>query len=220
LGLVHLAPASSVPNGVFTAGKGKSITLGNLTMTGSYLQLNADAFNFDGTVTAPSTAVVQMAPVSTSASISVEQSLSKLATINFGAGQLTPFPTVVIGGQNETGNATIGMHGPVQLNSTNLFIITTGTVKGLNLLQSSGIVGDLTTIIYPGSGFQVPTAAEIMGTTQVFGFNYPPIVLYGGEAAFTTEGEGVDYTDPFLAPCLVVVASKDQTSYKCVGGGN
>jgi hypothetical protein len=161
-----------------------------------------------------------MAPVSTSASISVEQSLSKLATINFGAGQLTPFPTVVIGGQNETGNATIGMHGPVQLNSTNLFIITTGTVKGLNLLQSSGIVGDLTTIIYPGSGFQVPTAAEIMGTTQVFGFNYPPIVLYGGEAAFTTEGEGVDYTDPFLAPCLVVVASKDQTSYKCVGGGN
>ncbi|MGH8400747.1 MAG: beta strand repeat-containing protein [Gammaproteobacteria bacterium] len=214
LGLVKLDPKSSVPNGVFTAGKGKSITLGNLTMTGSYLQLNADAFSFDGTVTAPSGSVVQLAPISTSASISIEQKAAKLGTINFNAGQLTLFPTVVIGGQDETGNATIGTNGPVQLDSTNLFIITTGKVKGLNLLQSSGIVGDLTTIIYPGGGFQVPTASEIMGFNRVFGFEYPPIVLYGGE------GGDLSYSDPFLAPCLVVVPSEDQKSYKCASGGD
>ncbi|MEJ2362957.1 MAG: hypothetical protein P8Z75_16385 [Gammaproteobacteria bacterium] len=209
-----MSAGSLVPNSVLTAGTAQSITFGKLDFAGSYLQLNADALTFSGPVTVSGKSIVQMAPVSTASGISVEQTLATSAPVNFGAtSQLTLFPTVVIGSGKESGNVAIGQNGPLNLNATNLFIVTTGSVSGLSSVQTSGVVADLTTILQAGTVFHPPTAHEITGTGSgdtTTGARYAQHHPTTGQQAAQQI-----YASPFDAPCLTVVSSGNQ-GYTCV----
>ena len=173
-----LSPASPNPNGDFIAGG--AVTLGGLNLTGSYLLLQGSVVSVLGKMSVPAGTLVQVAPFDPAAAMDIEDTtlLSAVFTqgvITFSATSSTfgltnsaflslfPGDTIVVGNSAETGSATLGANGPINIGSTNLIIDTTGSITGLSTVISTGKVLSLLSILGP----PIPpvTSGEITGST-------------------------------------------------------
>ncbi len=171
LGLTEagIAPAASNPNGAFIAGG--SVSLGGLKLTGSYLLLQGTAVSILGPVSVPAGTLVQVVPFDTTAPIDIENAPAASSVLTLAAtssgfflnnqGFISLFAgdTVAVGNDDETGNATLGANGPMNIGDTNLIIDTSGTITGLSTVTSTGIVSSLISIL--GPPVPPPTAGEI-----------------------------------------------------------
>lgn len=162
-----LASTGMLPNATLVAGG--SLGLGNFTLTGNYLYMEAASYNLTGPISVPASTVVQFAPVSLPGSIGIEPGTSTSAQLNLSGSLLNLFPatTMLVGSSGTSGNVTIGTQGTITLNGgSNFFVYTTGTVTGLENILSTGLVGNLLELV----NFQIPTASEIQtsnsGTTD------------------------------------------------------
>ncbi|HEX2667125.1 MAG TPA: filamentous hemagglutinin N-terminal domain-containing protein [Gammaproteobacteria bacterium] len=162
LGLTQLgiAPDALSPNGAFIAGG--DLTLGNLTLTGSYLYLQAANVSILGTVSVPKGTLVQVSPIDPTASIGVEDqpgtgsafNLSNLDFLSLFSGM-----TIAIGNGAQTGPVTVGADGAFDIGDNNLVIDTFGLVTGLENVTSTGLVVSLQSVL--GPPVTPPTSGEI-----------------------------------------------------------
>ena len=171
LGALGIAPNSAAPNATFIAGG--SLTLGQLTMTGDYLSLQASSISLLGPVSLPAHALVQVAPIDPTVGIGIEDAPANTAAFNLSNQDFLSLfsgDTVVVGNFLETGTVDIGANGTFDLTGgTNLLIYTTGNVTGLDNVTTTGIVAQLIT----QAATPPPTAGEIdpnsggTGTTAI-----------------------------------------------------
>jgi filamentous hemagglutinin family protein len=155
-----IGPASLSPNATFIAGG--SLTLGNLSMTGSYLYLQAASVAILGKVTVPTGTVVQVAPIDPTASIGFEDKPGSGSDFNLSnSGFLSLFPeiTLLLGTSAQTGNITLGGNGNIDIGADNLVVATAGTITGLDKITSTGLVTSLMSIL--GPPVPPPTSGEI-----------------------------------------------------------
>ncbi|HEX7966470.1 MAG TPA: filamentous hemagglutinin N-terminal domain-containing protein [Gammaproteobacteria bacterium] len=160
LGQLGIAPGASNPNGAFIAGG--DLTLGNLTLTGSYLYLQAANVSILGAVSVPKGTLVQVSPIDPTASIGVEDqpgtgSAFNLSNLDF----LSMFSgvTIAIGNGAQTGAVTLGADGAFDIGDNNLVIDTFGLVTGLENVTSTGLVVSLQSVL--GPPVTPPTSGEI-----------------------------------------------------------
>lgn len=154
-----IGPASLSPNATFIAGG--DLILGNLSMTGSYLYLQAASVSILGKVTVPKGTVVQVAPIDSTATMGFEDKPASGSDFNLSnSGFLSLFPqiTLVLGTSAETGAATLAGNGGFDIGDDNLVVVTTGAVTGLDLVTSTGLVTSLLSLLEPPV---LPTQGEI-----------------------------------------------------------
>jgi filamentous hemagglutinin family protein len=155
-----IGPLSSAPNATFIAGG--DLTLGDLSMTGSYLYLQAASVAILGKVTVPKGTVVQVAPIDPAATIGFEDKPAKGSDFNLSNSDfLSLFPqiTLVLGTSAETGAATLAGNGNIDIGDDNLVVATSGTITGLEKVTSTGLVTSLLSIL--GPPVPPPTSSEI-----------------------------------------------------------
>ena len=172
-----LGGTGAFPNATFIAGG--SIQLAGLAYTGkttgyrSYLYIQADIVSITGTVSLNPGSLIQLTPFTTTNSIGIEDTAPNGDnTIYLNQGLLALFAgdTILIGSSGESGNVDIGVNGAFALSSdaagnpTNLIIDTSGTVTGLGLVTSTGLVTTLDAL----AGSEIPpvTSGEIDPTTD------------------------------------------------------
>ena len=165
LAAAGLSPAAPAPNAVFSAGN--SLTLGNLSLTGTYLFMQANSISLLGKVTVPKGAVVQLAPNGVTGTTDAEGTGAAGATLNLNDnGVFNVFPdgiTLVLGGAGQSGAVTLGNNGSFDIGSDNLIVDTVGTVTGLGNVISTGQVVSLASLI---NGVPPVTAGEIDPTSN------------------------------------------------------
>ena len=159
LGALGILPTSTAPNATFIAGG--NLTLGKLSMTGTYLSLQAKSVTLLGPVTLPANSLVQVAPILPTSTIGIENQPSTGSDFNLSNSlflSLFSGDTIVVGNFQESGDVTIGGNGAFTLSGgTNLLIYSTGNVTGLDNVTSTGIVAQLIT----QAATPPPTAGEI-----------------------------------------------------------
>lgn len=176
LATLGLAPAVNYPNGAFTANGSVTlggvalvgVTQGGVTLTGSYLLLQAPSVSLLGPVSVPAKAVIQVLPASNTYPVQVEsQPVTTAATLDLSnAAFISLFPgaTVVVGGDGYAGNVTLASQGKFALAAgTNLIIDTSGNVTGLGDVTSTGVVVLLQSLL--GPPVPPPTSGEIDPTS-------------------------------------------------------
>jgi len=179
LAVAGIAPVASNPNGAFIAGG--SVSLGGLKLTGSYLLLQGTAVSILGPVSVPAGTLVQVVPFDPTEPMDIENTPVTSSVLSLAAGSSTfnlsnqgfislfSGDTVAVGNDDETGNATLGANGPINIGDTNLIIDTSGTITGLSTVTSTGLVNSLLAIL--GPPVPPPTAGEIDPST---GSTAPP----------------------------------------------
>jgi hypothetical protein len=199
LAVAGIAPAASNPNGAFIAGG--SVSLGGLKLTGSYLLLQGTAVSILGPVSVPAGTLVQVVPFDPTEPMDIENAPVTSSVLTLAAGSSTfnlsnqgfislfAGDTVAVGNDDETGNATLGANGPMNIGDTNLIIDTSGTITGLSTVTSTGLVNSLLAIL--GPPVPPPTAGEIDPSA---GSTAPPPNYKkpgaGGDDANTSGGGG------------------------------
>jgi filamentous hemagglutinin family protein len=165
LGEAGLAPAATAPNGFFKAGG--SLELGDLTMNGSYLYLQAADLSVVGKVVMSTGTLVQIAPNGFTGTTDAEGTGAAGATLNLNDnGFFNVFPdgiTLVLGGTGQSGAVSLGNNGTFNIGSDNLIVDTTGTVTGLGNVISTGQVVSLSSLL---NGVPPVTAGEIDPTSN------------------------------------------------------
>src|SRR5690606_24594756 len=108
-------------------------------------------------------ALVQLAPLDGGASMTLTQSGATTATgADSNAGHLALFSggPLAPGTTAHSGNVVIAADGSlIDIGDSNLFVLTTGSVTGLDSVRSTGIVKDLATLI--NGEFEIPQTDEI-----------------------------------------------------------
>lgn len=143
---------------------GRNVSLGALNFAGDYLFLQANTLTLAGAIsTSDPNLLVQLAPLATGGAFSLEQSTPGGGDTKYVYdGALAEFgaATIALGTTAHTGNVGIGANSEfVDIGATNLFVLTSGTVTGLDRVLSTGVVKDLATLL--GLGFDVPQTDEI-----------------------------------------------------------
>jgi hypothetical protein len=161
---VGIGPASADPNGTFIAGG--TVMIGSLDFNGTYLWVQAnDVATPTGAVSVNPATVVQFTPVSLTNTVGVEESTVGVGATNYvnvGLFSQLAGPTVVVGSSAQpfSGDVVIGTNGPVNFGALNFVCVTTGECTGLELVQSTGIVGTLDALIGSGLRLLVPQELE------------------------------------------------------------
>jgi filamentous hemagglutinin family protein len=149
LAAAGISPAAPAPNAVFKAGN--TLTLGTMSLTGTYLYMQAGSISLLGPVTVPKGAVVQLAPNGFTGTTDAEGTGAAGATLNLNDnGFFNVFPdgiTLVLGGAGQSGAVTLGSNGTFNIGSDNLIVDTTGTVTGLGNVISTGQVVSLASLL-------------------------------------------------------------------------
>lgn len=148
-----------------------NITLGGGTLAGDYVYLETDNLAVNGEfVPRDPGLLLQIAPTGLGASFSLEQSRPGGSDVNYVYnGMLDRFNagTIALGSTNHTGDVTISNNSTnVDIDATNLFVLTNGTTTGLGKVLSTGIVKDLQDLL--SGGFDVPQSDEIDITKDSF----------------------------------------------------
>ncbi|MGE5624599.1 MAG: filamentous hemagglutinin N-terminal domain-containing protein [Bacillota bacterium] len=164
-----IAPLSTKPNGTFIAGS--NLTLGNVNLTGSYLYLQAANISALGKITVPAGTLVQASPIDPTATMGFEDQPATNADFNLSnqgfMNQVVVLNggsfTLALGNSAETGDATLGQNGTIDIGSNNLIVDTSGNVTGLENVISTGIVASLSSLL--GPPVPPPTAGEIDPTS-------------------------------------------------------
>ncbi|HEX7046014.1 MAG TPA: filamentous hemagglutinin N-terminal domain-containing protein [Gammaproteobacteria bacterium] len=140
--------------------QGQDVTLGDFELAGDYLFIKAGTLAFSGTVTSGNpNLLVQLAPLNAGAAMHLTQSGTP-GYSNTGHLGLFDGTTFALGTTANTGDMTIAADGAtIDIGASNLFVLTTGTVTGLDNVLSTGVVKDLATLI--GGEFEVPQTDEI-----------------------------------------------------------
>ncbi len=187
-----IAPLSLAPNATFIAGG--DLKLGDLSMTGTYLYLQAASVAILGKVTVPTGTVVQVAPIDPTASMGMEKTGSNGSGFNIANDDfLSLFPeiTLVLGSSAETGAANLGTNGAFDIGDDNLVIATTGTVTGLDKVTSTGLVTSLLSIL--GPPVPPPTSSEIDPNSGNNTGNKKHGEAVGGEVTGTGTGTLIEH---------------------------
>jgi len=156
---------SITPNASFIAGG--AVSLGSLTMKGSYLYLQGSSVSLGGAVTAPKGLVVQVAAASPTGTTDLEGKGAAGADLNLNnTGFLDQFAdgtTLVLGASGQTGDISLGNNGTFDIGSDNLILDTSGNITGLGNVTSTGLVSSLEALL--GSLVVPPTSGEIDPTS-------------------------------------------------------
>ncbi|MDX1455039.1 MAG: filamentous hemagglutinin N-terminal domain-containing protein [Gammaproteobacteria bacterium] len=187
-----LAPTSTTPNAYFS---GNNVILGDLVLSGSYLLIKSNTLSLASFSGSDPDTLVQLTSRSTASSIGLENTAAATSTVNYSnADHLSLFAglTVALGSTNNTGDILAGQNGTIDVGSTNVFLLTNGTVTGLDKIITTGIVKDLQTLL--SGGFETPQTDEIDVSQNTAG---ELADLYGtdsseGEEEGDEEGEDTD----------------------------
>lgn len=141
--------------------RGRAVSLGTVSVAGDYILLETDALQINGTVsTSDPDLLLQVAPFAIGTRFGFEQKTGTGTSYAFN-GTLDKFnaATIALGTTSHTGDVFIGRNGGVDIGDTNLFVLTSGNIAGLERVTSTGIVKDLFTLM--NGEFDVPQTNEI-----------------------------------------------------------
>jgi filamentous hemagglutinin family protein len=159
------------PNLVMRA---QNIKLGSGTLAGDYVYLETDNLSITGEfVPSDPGLLLQIAPTGMGASFSLEQSAPGSSDVNYVFNDMLDrfnASTIALGSTKHTGDVTISNHSTnVDIDATNLFVLTNGTTTGLGKVLSTGIVKDLQALLNgDDEDFDVPQSDEIDITKDAF----------------------------------------------------
>ena len=154
-------PVSTVPNAALSAGS--AIALGELSVAGGYLMLQANALGFAGSVTGSDALFVNIRP-STASGIRLEAQDFAFQGLALTADQLGNFESAFLafGGTGFNGNVLVGETGPVNLGSASVLFLTGGEITGADQIQTTGsVVAIAPVVINTASQRDVPLDEEL-----------------------------------------------------------
>jgi len=144
--------------------EGRGVSLGNLSLAGDYVLLSTNSLAVNGTVSSGNPdMLLQVAPLGLGATFSLEGSSPSSADASYlYAGGLGAFDagTIALGTTKHTGGVGVSVNSAtLDIGDANLFVLTSGSVRGLGRVISTGIVKDLATLL--SGGFDIPQTGEI-----------------------------------------------------------
>lgn len=155
--------------------RGNDVALGNASVDGEYIFIEANRLQLTGTVTTRDPdLLLQIAPRIAGAAFGLEASTAASGAYLYD-GTLNAFNagTIALGTTSHSGNVAIGANGGIDIGDTHLFVLTRGNIRGLGLVTSTGIVKDLATLM--NGEFDVPQTDEIdtrQDVVQTFNDDY------------------------------------------------
>lgn len=185
-----IATPAAGPNLVIRA---QNIALGGGALAGDYVYLETNSVTVNGTFTTSNPdLLLQVAPLLPGNAFTFEQSSSAGGAASFVYdNSLAAFnaATIALGSTAHTGNAAMSTNtAGVDIDDTNLFVLTRGTVNGLNLVTSTGVVKDLRMLLR--GGFEIPQTGEIdTGQDLVHTLNDDYALEGGGRGDEEEEGD-------------------------------
>jgi hypothetical protein len=163
-----LAAIGHTANAHLTA---QSIDFQDIVLDGDYIYMAANDVSINGNVTVNGASpVVQIVPTLAANSMGFDETTAGGQDSNFlWANQLDKIEghTLILGSTSHAGDAFLGSTGAIDIGSTNLLVLTSGSVSGFDKLTSTGVIGDVSGRINEPAPPPAPVADGIFETPLV-----------------------------------------------------